>query len=106
VLTIHQDEIEREQNRYLFRTKTDNKSIAMEHQKSDDDETENSKHGTEHDNATPREKKELSLSLSLSSLSRALFSPKDLLFLCGRNNAEHDNAEHIESTTISREGDV
>jgi hypothetical protein len=64
VLTIHQDEIEREQNRYLFRTKTDNKSIAMEHQKSDDDETENSKHGTEHDNATPREKKELSLSLS------------------------------------------
>jgi hypothetical protein len=63
VLTIHQDEIEREQNRYLFRTKTDNKSIAMEHQKSDDDETENSKHGTEHDNATPREKKELSLSL-------------------------------------------
>ncbi len=64
-----------------------------------DDETENSKHGTEHDNGTTSEKKEFSLSLSL-------FSPKDLLFLCGRNNAGQRHAEHTKSKTISREGDV
>jgi hypothetical protein len=75
----------------------------MEQQKYADDETENSKHGTEHDNATPREKKESSLSLTLSL---SLFSPKDLLFLCGRNNAEQRHAEHTKSKTISREREV
>jgi hypothetical protein len=54
----------------LFRTKTDNKSISMKHQKSDADETANSKHGTKHDNATPRKKKESSLSLSLSLFAK------------------------------------
>ncbi len=48
-----------------------------------------------------REKGVLSLSLSLS-----LSSPKDLLFLCGRNNAGQRHAEHTKSKTISREGDV